>query len=137
MQGEGVLGPRRLVFKSSLCSLCERVSWTGTHKATLPAASCFLWEAKVWMCLCIQIWYKHTCNTFGFKCFQAGVSQRKYLLTVNVCSLEESSAGDVALNLITFLLTHRQVSVKPQGLGNQANLHTAETHRFVFTQSRR
>ena len=56
---------------------------------------------------------------------------------MNVCSLEESSAGDVAVNLITFLLTHRQVSVKPQGLGNQANLHTAETHRFVFTQSRR
>ena len=65
------------------------------------------------------------------------VSQRKYLLTVNICSLEESSAGDVAFSLITFLLTHRQVSVKPRGLGNQANLHTAETHRFVFIQSRR
>lgn len=62
-----------------------------------------------------------------------------HLLTVNVCGLEESSAGDgeAVSNLIIFLLTGRWVSVKPQGLQSEDNLHTAETHRFVFTQSRR
>lgn len=61
------------------------------------------------------------------------------MLTVNICGLEESRAGDgdVVSNLITFLLTCGWVSVKPWGLWSQANLHTAETHRCVFTQSRR
>lgn len=36
--------------------------------------------------------YEHTYNTIRFKCFQAGASQRKYLLTVNICGLKESSA---------------------------------------------
>lgn len=61
------------------------------------------------------------------------------MLTGNICGLEESRAGDgdAVSNLITFLLTRGWVSVQPWGLQSPANLHTAETHRFVFTQSRR
>ena len=84
-------------------SLCERVSWAGTQTAgprALPladttAAGCFLREAEgidVPVCMIPDIDY--TCNAIRFKRFQAGVSQKKYLLTVNICSLEESSAGD-------------------------------------------
>lgn len=103
------------------------------------SASCILPEAEGHGCSCVyEFGYKHTCDTARFKYFQAGVSQRKYLLTVNICCLEESSSGggDAVSNLITFLLTHWWVSVKPRGLGSQANLHTTETHRFVSTQNK-
>lgn len=79
--------------------------------------------------------YKHTCNAIRFKCFQAGASQRKYLLTVNICGLEESSAGDgdAVSNLITFFLTRGWVSVSPGASGARLICTQAETQVCFYS----
>lgn len=68
------------------------------------AASCFLREAEA---IHASVHMISDMNTHRFKCFQAGALQRRYLLTGNLCGLEESSAGngDAVSNLILFLFT--------------------------------
>lgn len=141
-EGKGMLGRGSSMFQS------PGLQESAVQGPARPRALAAVWPPCSQLLLhraegrgCIRAYdfcYKHTCNAIRFKCFQAGASQGKYLLAANSCGLEESSAGDgdAASNLITFLLPGGWVSVMNRGLQNLANLHTAETRRFVFIQSR-
>ena len=73
------------------CAVLRPAGQEPWQLCAVTAAGCFLREAEGNQCICAyDFGYKHTCNAIRFKCFQVGA----FLLTVNICGLEESRADD-------------------------------------------